>query len=157
MCTQLVLICWGRSTSCVFFKVLSFKWLLREHCGAKLLVAMWEIVLYENNCNYNSCKFKLQIHFSPHLSFLRHQSQESSFSKLVVCLSVCLLETNFLTCYSCSYYSSMAHNCTLHCMCLFLKRKIYLPDTLLFLVSYSFNKRLSLIKRPLRTKAFLKN
>ena len=101
---------------------------MKKHCVAKVLLAIWEIFLYENNCNYNSYRFSYKFAFILFLSFLRNQKQESGFQRAVglVTRSISffffiasrallqgyakfnrLLQRNFLTCYSCSCYSSM--------------------------------------------------
>ena len=55
------------------FMVLSFKWSVNKHCVAKILLAAWDTLLYENNCNYDSCKFCYKSTFIPFLSFRRNQ------------------------------------------------------------------------------------
>ena len=67
---------------------------------AKVLLVIWEIFLHENNRNYNSYKFSYKLAFIVFLSFLTNQKQE-------------FLWRNFLTCCSCSYYSSMLLLCKL--------------------------------------------
>ena len=37
---------------------------MKKHCVANILLAIWEIFLYENNCSYNSFKFN-KIRFYP--------------------------------------------------------------------------------------------
>ena len=64
MCLQLARICWGHSP----FEVISDKVI----CVAKSLIAFWETFSYENDCNYNPCKFGCKfsaITFLPFLSF----------------------------------------------------------------------------------------
>ena len=95
--------------------------------AGKILVAVWETFLYENKWNYDSYKFSFKFAFVPFSFFSRNQKQESNFQKVggLVTTNICflfieskalfqrhtgfntLLEGNFLTCYSCSYYSSI--------------------------------------------------
>ena len=114
----------------VLFTVLWFKWSVKKHCIAKVLLVNWETFLHENNRNYNSCKFSYKFTFVPFLSFLRNEKHDSSFHQVgglvtrnisfffflfIACHALFqshaefnrLLYRNFLTCYSCSYYSSM--------------------------------------------------
>ena len=65
-----------------FFPVLSFKWSVKKHCVTKVLLAIWEIILRENNCNYNSYRFSCKF-FILFLSFLTNQKQESGFQQVV--------------------------------------------------------------------------
>ena len=46
------------------FIVLWFKWSVKKHCVAKLLLAIWEILLHENNRNCNSYTFSYKVVFS---------------------------------------------------------------------------------------------
>ena len=109
----------------------------KKHCVAKVLLAIWEIFLHENNRNYDSYRFSYKsvfIHFFFFFffffffSFLTNQKQESGFQQVgalvtrnisVFCLKLVALyfkampnsvecyNGDFLACYSCSYYSSM--------------------------------------------------
>ena len=53
-----------------------------KHCVAKILQGIWKRFLYENNCNYNSCKFSHKFIFILFLSFHRNQKQESNFQQV---------------------------------------------------------------------------
>ena len=97
---------------------------LKKHC-VKDLLAIWEMLLQENSRNHNSYWFSYKIAFILFLSFLTNQKQESGFSKMVVWQQEIFfllfiashrllqshvkfnrrLKRNFLTCYSCLYYS----------------------------------------------------
>ena len=101
---------------------------MKKHCVAKVLLAIWEIFLNENNHIYNfhrfkslirfyslfvlSCRPKTRIRFpaswwsgkEKYFCFLFKASRtlfqsHAEFNRL--------LWRNFLICYSCSYYSSM--------------------------------------------------
>ena len=50
-----------------------------KSCVAKVLVAVWEIFLHENNRNYNSDRFSYKFTFILFLSFLTNQNQEASW------------------------------------------------------------------------------
>ena len=54
MCTKLARICWGRSKSC-FLYGFAFQVISEKHCVAKISQGIQERLLYENNCNCNSC------------------------------------------------------------------------------------------------------
>ena len=54
---------------------------LRVQCS-KILQGIFETFLYENNRNYNSCKFSYKFDFIPVLSFRRNQNQESKFQQV---------------------------------------------------------------------------
>ena len=87
----------------LFFPVLWFKWSVYKHCLAKVLLAIWQIFLHENNCNYNSYKFRYKFAFIPFLPLLREtktkNQSHAEFNRF--------FERNLLTCYSCSYCSSI--------------------------------------------------
>ena len=74
MCTLLARIWWGHSTSFLVydfvFQVISEK--TRKHCVARILQGILERFLYENNCNYNSYKFRYKFDFIPVFSFRRN-------------------------------------------------------------------------------------
>ena len=110
----------------VLFTVLGFKW--KKHSVAKILLAIWELILHEYNRSYKSYKISDKFAFILFLSFLTNQNQKSSFQLVgfLVMKNISfflfianrsllqshfefnkLLLRNFLTCYSCSYYSSM--------------------------------------------------
>ena len=65
------------------FTTLWFKWLMKKHCVAKILLAIWEIFLHENNRNCNSCKCSYKFAFIHFLS-LQTKNKNLVFSKLVV-------------------------------------------------------------------------
>ena len=48
----------------------------------KVLLAIWEIFLHENNRNYNSYRFSYEFAFVLFLSFLSNQKQESGFQQV---------------------------------------------------------------------------
>ena len=73
----------------VLFTVLWFKWSVKKHCAAKVLLALWETFWHQYNYNYNSYKFSYKFAFIPLLSFLRNQKQESNFQQVS-----CLVTTN---------------------------------------------------------------
>ena len=51
-------ICWEGSQKKKLFTISCFKWSVQKNCAAKILLAIWEKFLEENNCNYNSYKLK---------------------------------------------------------------------------------------------------
>ena len=55
---------------------------MKKHCVAKVLLAIWEIFLHENNRNYNSYRFSYKFAFILFLSFLTNQKQESGFQQV---------------------------------------------------------------------------
>ena len=61
----------------VLFTVFCFRWSVKNSV-AKILLAIWEIFLFENNCYYNSYKFSYKFTFT---SFF--QKQESNFQQVV--------------------------------------------------------------------------
>ena len=111
----------------VLFTVLWFEWLV-QHCVAKVLLAICEIFSHENNRNYNSYIFSYEFAFIHFLCFLTNKtrtrfsaswwsSNEKYFCFLFVASRILLqryakfnrfLQRNFLTRYSCSYYSSVS-------------------------------------------------
>ena len=64
--------------------VLWFKWSVKKHYVAKVLLAMWEVFLHENNCNYNSYKSSYKFAFIPFYPFLETNDKNQIFSKLVI-------------------------------------------------------------------------
>ena len=64
----------------VLFTVLWFKWSVKKCCIAKVLLAIWEIFLNENNCNYNSYRFSYKFAFILFLSFLIKLKAKFRFS-----------------------------------------------------------------------------
>ena len=47
----------------VLFTILWFKWSVKKHFVAKVLVAIWEIFSHENDRNYNSYRFSYKFVF----------------------------------------------------------------------------------------------
>ena len=99
---------------------------MKKHCVAKILLVIWEIILNENNLNYNSYRFSYKFAFILFYPFLQIKNKVQVFSKLqetflgFFCLFIASrallqchaqfhrpLKENFLTSYSCSYYSYM--------------------------------------------------
>ena len=76
-------ICWERSTSCFIYsfliEMISKKTL---HFVAMVLLAIWEIFLYEYNRSYNFYRFSYKFGFILFLSFLTNQKQESGFQQV---------------------------------------------------------------------------
>ena len=72
----MVRICCGALTD------LWFKWSVKKHCVAKVLLAVWEIILHENNRNYNLPRFSYKVASIPSLSFLGNQKQKSKFQQV---------------------------------------------------------------------------
>ena len=77
MCLQVARICWG--VAIVWFTVLFFKRSVKEHCVAKVLLAIWETFLYENNCNFNSYRFSYKLAFISFLFFRIKQKRKIIF------------------------------------------------------------------------------
>ena len=48
----------------VLFTVLWFNWSVKKHCVAKVLLAISEMFLHENNRSYNSCRFNYKFAFT---------------------------------------------------------------------------------------------
>ena len=101
---------------------------MEKHCVAKVLLAISEMFLHENNRSYNFYRFRYKFVFILFLSFLTNQKQKSSFQHVTgpVTTNVInflfiasqallqshtefnrILESNFLACYSCFYHSFM--------------------------------------------------
>ena len=56
----------------------------KEHCVAKILQGIWQIFLYENNCNCKFCKFSYKFAFILFFcSFEEIKNNNQSFTKLV--------------------------------------------------------------------------
>ena len=53
-----------------------------KHCVAKVLLAIGEILLSENNRNYKSYRFSYKFAFIVFLPFLTNQKQESGFQQV---------------------------------------------------------------------------
>ena len=101
----------------VLCTVLWFKLSVEKHCVAKVVLAVWEIFLHENNRNYNSYKFSYEFTSIFFFSFLSNQKQESGLQQIgglvirnisvfLFIASCALHERNFLTCYFYWCYSS---------------------------------------------------
>ena len=82
-----------RALQVALFAVLWFKWSMKKHCVAKVLLAISEIFLHENNGNYNSYRFSYKFAFILIVSFTS-QNQEPGFQQVVhlvvTNISVCL-------------------------------------------------------------------
>ena len=72
-----------------------FKWSVKKHCVAKVLLAIWETFLHENNRNYNSYKFSYKFSLASRVLL----QSLTEFNRLLL--------RNFCTCYSHSYHNSM--------------------------------------------------
>ena len=55
---------------------------MTKHGVASILLAIWDIFLYENNRNYDSYIFSYKFAFTLFLSFLTIQKQESGFQQI---------------------------------------------------------------------------
>ena len=55
---------------------------MKKHYLVKILLAVWEIFLHENNRNYNSYIFSNKFAFILFFSFLANQKQESGFQQV---------------------------------------------------------------------------
>ena len=55
---------------------------MKKDCVAKVLLAIWEIFLHENNRNHNSYRFSYKSTLILFLSFLTNQKQESGFQQV---------------------------------------------------------------------------
>ena len=66
------------------FTVLWFKWSVKKGSVAKVLLAIWEIILHENNRNQHSYRFITNLLLSSFCSFLQTKNKNQVFSKLVV-------------------------------------------------------------------------
>ena len=66
----------------ILFIVLWFKWSVKKHCVAKVLLEVSQIFLHENNRNYNLYRFSCKFAFILFLSFLINLKQESSFQEV---------------------------------------------------------------------------
>ena len=64
--------------------VLFFKWSVKKHWVAKILLAVWEKFIYENHWYYNSAKLGYKLDFIPFLSFHRKTKWKSNFKQLAV-------------------------------------------------------------------------
>ena len=66
----------------VLFAILWFKWSVKKHCVAKVLLAIWEIFLHENNRKNNSDISSYKFAFVLFLLFLTIEKQESGFQQV---------------------------------------------------------------------------
>ena len=82
MCHYLARICWEHSIQVFLFAVFWFKWSVKKHCVTKVLLAIWETILLENNRNYNSYRFSYKFVFTLFLWFLTNRKQESGFHQV---------------------------------------------------------------------------
>ena len=62
-------LCWRRAedvlkTCLEEQQMFAGKWSVTEHCVAKILLAVWQTFLYENNCKFDSYKFSYKCDFS---------------------------------------------------------------------------------------------
>ena len=55
---------------------------MKKDCVGKVLLAIWEMFLHENNRDYNPYKFSYKFAFILFLSFLTNQKQESGFQQV---------------------------------------------------------------------------
>ena len=80
-------ICWERSKSCFIYGFV-IQVISKKHCVAKVLLAIWQIFLHENNPNSGSDKFSCKFAFIHFLFLLRNQEETKNknhvCSKLVV-------------------------------------------------------------------------
>ena len=74
-------ICWARSTGCFIYNFV-IQVISEKQCLAKILLAIWDIFLNENNRNYNSYRFSYKFAFILFFSFLTNQKQESGFQQV---------------------------------------------------------------------------
>ena len=125
MCLYLARICWGSSTGCLVWSLCIQVVTKKKNFVAKVLLAIWDTFLHENDHNYSFYRFSYSL--LSFLSFLTNQKQESDFQWVgglvtrnisVFCLYRVtryfdhaefnrVLWRKFLTCYSSSYYSFM--------------------------------------------------
>ena len=54
----------------------------KKYCVAKVLLAIWETFLHENNHDYDSYRFSYRFAFILFLSFFTNQKQESGFQQV---------------------------------------------------------------------------
>ena len=69
---------WGHSTSCLIYSVV-IQVISEKSCVAKVLLAIWEIILHENNCSYYSYRFIYKFAFILILYFLASQKKRIRF------------------------------------------------------------------------------
>ena len=74
-------ICWGHSTGCFIYSFV-IQVISEKNRVAKILLAIWDIFLHENNCNYNSYRFTYKFDFILFLPFFTNQKQESGFEQV---------------------------------------------------------------------------
>ena len=56
---------------------------MKKYCVGRILLAIWEKYLHENNWDYNFYKFSFKFAFIHFLSFRTSQKQESGFQQVV--------------------------------------------------------------------------
>ena len=66
----------------LFYSVSWFKWSVKKHCLAKVLIANSETFLHEKIRNYSSFRFSYKFAFTLFLLFLANQKQESGFQQV---------------------------------------------------------------------------
>ena len=110
-------------TDCIIYSF-AIQVISEKHYIAKVLPGIGEILLQENNCSKNSCKFSYKFAFILFLSILTKKSKNKVFEQVydMVTINIFLftasrallhielnrlLQINFATCYSCSYYTSI--------------------------------------------------
>ena len=69
----------------VLCTILWFRWSVKKHCVAKVLLATWQIFFHKNNRDYSSYIFGYKFAFIFFLSFLTIEKQGSGFQQ-VSCL-----------------------------------------------------------------------
>ena len=133
ICTKLLRICLGCTTSCFVFWFV-FQVTIEKTICTRILQGNWERFLYEKDRNYNYCKLSCKFTFTHFLFFQRNQKQESYFQQVgglvtrnsfaIYLQGVALYlkgmpnSVDFYkrTCCSCSYYSSMIKAILLLCI-----------------------------------------
>ena len=65
-----------------FLWTLRFEWSVKKPCVAKVLLAIWEIFLHENNRDYNSYRFNYKFALIIFLFLLTNQRQKSGFQQI---------------------------------------------------------------------------
>ena len=74
-------ICWGCSTG-RFINSFVIRVIREKQSVARVLLAIWEIFLHENNYNYNSYRFSYKFTFALFLFFPANQKQKSGFQQV---------------------------------------------------------------------------
>ena len=88
-----------------FLWTLRFEWSVKKPCVAKVLLAIWEIFLHENNRDYNSYKFA----FVLFLFFLTNQRQKSGSQQIDGLVTKKYLFFVFCLTESRSYFKTMSN------------------------------------------------